>query len=104
MAFTTISVTNGIEIKKVPLGFSWTTLFFAGWPAVLRGDWILGLVVIVLSMFTWGLAGIIFAFMYNTMYAKALFNKGYTVHAIPPDVTAEQVQNHLGLLTLPGCD
>jgi hypothetical protein len=101
MAFATISVTNGIEIKKVPLGFSWTTFLFGGWPALLRQDWIVGIAVILASLATYGLAGVIFAFMYNKVYAKALFAKGYWVHALPSGTDERDVIDYLGLLSLP---
>jgi hypothetical protein len=101
MAHTVISVTNGVEIKKVPLGFSWTTFFFAGFPALFRGDWIPGIIITVLSFFTWGVAGAIAAFIYNKMYAKSLFEKGYRVHAMPPGCTEETVCADLGYIKFP---
>lgn len=102
MAFATISVTNGVEIKQAPIGFSWTTFFFGGWPAIFRQDWLMGAVILLLSIFTWGIAGIVFAFIYNKIYLKSLFNKGYKVHAIPANITDEQVKNYVGYITLPG--
>ncbi len=98
MAFTTISVTNGVEVKKVPLGFSWTTFFFGGWPAIFRQDWVMGIVILLLTMFTWGIAGIIFAFIYNNIYAKSLFTKGYSIHSMPPGITEEMVKSQLGYI------
>lgn len=101
MAFTTITVSNGVELKKVPLGFSWTTFFFGGFPALFRQDWLVGILVIIGCMFTWGFVGIVMSFIYNKMYAKALFNKGYWIHAMPPGVTEDTVKMNLGLLSLP---
>ena len=101
MAHTTISVTNGIEIKKVPLGFSWTTFFFGGFPALIRGDWVPGIIIMVGCMLTWGIVGIVAAFMYNKMYAKSLFEKGYTIHAMPPGCTEDMVRSELGYIKFP---
>jgi hypothetical protein len=58
-------------------GFSWTTLFFGGLPALFRGDWILGLVLIVLQFLTWGVSGIIAAFVYNKYFTIKLIERGY---------------------------
>ncbi len=101
MAYTTITVTNGVEIKKVPLGFSWTTFFFGGWPAIFRQDWMMGAVILVLTMLTWGIAGIVFAFIYNNIYAKSLFSKGYMIHTLSPGITEEMVRNQLGYIKFP---
>ncbi len=101
MAHTTISVSNGVEVKQVPLGFSWTTFFFGGFPALIRGDWITGLIICLLNIFTWGIAGIIAAFMYNKMYAKSLFEKGYMVHATPPGYTVDMVKAEMGYIKFP---
>lgn len=101
MAYATISVTNGVEIKEAPIGFSWTTLFFTGWPAIFRQDWLMGIIILVLSMITWGIAGIVFAFIYNKIYLKSLFNKGYYIHAIPGNISEDQVRAFVGFVTLP---
>lgn len=101
MAFTTISVSNGVEVKKVPLGFSWTTFFFGGFPALFRQDWLVAIAVFIGCIFTWGIVAIVMAFIYNKMYAKSLFSKGYYIHALPPGITEEQVKNELGMLVLP---
>lgn len=101
MAFATIAVTNGMEVKKVPLGYSWTTFFFGGWPAIFRQDWLVGIGIIVACLFTWGIAGIVFSFIYNKMYAKALFSKGYWIHTLPTGTSEEDVKLYLGLLSLP---
>jgi hypothetical protein len=101
MAHTVITVTNGVEIKKVPLGFSWTTFFFGGWPAIFRQDWIPGLLIIAACLFTWGLAGVVAAFLYNSYYAKSLFNKGYKIHSMPAGTTEDMVKQHLGLIKFP---
>lgn len=101
MAHTIISVSNGVEVKKVPLGFSWTTLFFGGIPALMRGDWIPGIIILIGSMLTWGIVAIIAAFIYNKMYAKSLFEKGYRIHSMPPGYNEDMVKASLGYIKFP---
>ena len=72
-------------IKKACYGFSWTTLFFAFWPALLRGDFKWGLI----GAFMWLIVGsftafipsliylIVMAFIYNGIHARDLIEKGY---------------------------
>lgn len=101
MAYATITVTNGVEIKKAPIGFSWTTFFFGGWPAIIRQDWLWGFVLLLACLFTWGIAGIVVAFFYNKSYLARLFKDGYYVHALPSNVTEDDLKNYLGFVTLP---
>ena len=68
--------TTGIT-KSGFYGFSWTTLFFGGFPALFRGDIIVGLVVIVIGILTWWIAGIIWAFFYNKHYTLKMVEQGY---------------------------
>lgn len=103
MAYTKISLTNGVEIKMAPVGFSWTTLCFGGWPALIRQDWIWGFGLLIACLFSWGLAGVIAAFVYNKIYIKNLLEKGYRVKDTP-GITDEQLKNYLGYVTLPGRD
>ncbi|MGG3510355.1 DUF2628 domain-containing protein [Paenibacillus lautus] len=71
--------------KQVKVGFSWTTLFFAFFPALFRGDlkWavIMFIISAVVGPFTLGIgawiSGIIFSFVYNKIYIKELLEKGY---------------------------
>ncbi len=101
MAYAEILVTNGIEVKKVPLGYSWTVLFFGGFPPLFRGDWAWAIALFVGNLFTWGLMALVCSFFYNRTYAKSLFNKGYRVHMLPPNVTEDSLKNYLGFLHLP---
>lgn len=64
-------------VQKGFFGFSWTTFFFGGWPAIFRGDFIVGVMFIVLQFFTFGIASIIWAFLYNKSYTRKLLEKGY---------------------------
>ncbi len=101
MAHTKIVLTNGIELKTAPIGYSWTTLFFGPIPAAMRGDWPWAIGLTIGNILTYGLAGLVCSFFYNKQYAKSLINKGYKVHALPNGVTSDAVRTELGLLILP---
>lgn len=76
---TTIMMKNpktGV-VKKGLYGFSWTTLFFGGLPAIFRGDILVGVAVMVASLCSMGIAGIIWAFIYNKRYTVKLVEEGY---------------------------
>ncbi len=68
--------TTGI-VKKGFYGFSWTTLLFGGFPALFRGDFVMGLVFIVLGVLTGGISNVILAFFYNKTYTTKLVEAGY---------------------------
>jgi hypothetical protein len=90
-------------IKNAPVGFSWTTLFFGFWPALLRGDYkwagINFGVAVVISMVTLGFGSIVsnlvFAVFYNKMYVKELLGRGYQLDSIQSQYTVEQLQAQL---------
>ncbi|AWP29407.1 hypothetical protein PVOR_07870 [Paenibacillus vortex V453] len=71
--------------KQVKVGFSWTTLFFAFFPALFRGDLKWAVIMFILSAvfgsFTLGIgawiSGIVFSFVYNKIYIKEMLEKGY---------------------------
>jgi len=104
MAYATMTLTNGMETKKVPLGFSWTTAFWGGIPALIRQDWIWGICIVISCMATYGLAGIVAAFFYNKVYAKNLFDKGFKVQELPSGYTESHVKEYLGFTNLPFAD
>lgn len=64
-------------VRKGFFGFSWTTLFWGGFPALFRGDFVMGLVFIVLQFLTWGISGFFLAFFYNKQYTLKLIEQGY---------------------------
>jgi hypothetical protein len=102
MAFAKVTMTNGIEIKQVPLGFSWTTFFWGGWPAIFRQDWLWGILLILGCIFTYGVAGIVCSFFYNKNYAKRLFEQGYHLQTpLPAGVSEEQIRVYLNYVKLP---
>lgn len=65
------------SIKTVKTGFSWTTLFFGCFPAMLRGDWKWTIIMIIAAFITGGLSWFAFPFFYNRLYIQGLLNKGY---------------------------
>lgn len=64
-------------LKKGFYGYSWTTLFFSGFPAIFRGDIFMGLAVILLTMITGWIFPIIWGFFYNKRYTLGLLEQGY---------------------------
>lgn len=100
MAYTTVYLSNGVELKKAPVGYSWTTLFFGGWPAIFRQDWLWGICLILACVFTYGIAGIVCSFFYNKVYIKGLITKGYKLKETP-GVSDEQLKSYLGYLEVP---
>lgn len=64
-------------VKKVPLGFSWTTLFFGGCVPLLRGDLKWFFIMIFLSLLTLGFSWFIVPFIYNKKYISNLICLGW---------------------------
>lgn len=96
-------------LKPAPLGFSWTTLFFSGFPALFRGDlkwavimWIVHCSMIVVSFFTFGLASlaahIAFAAIYNKRYIVELMAQGFE----PADDHSRNEMARMGVVAMQG--
>jgi len=85
-------------IKEAPVGFSWTTFFFAGIPALMRGHIGMGAIILILGILTWFLSDFVFCFIYNKMYIKYLIGEGYKVTSTT--IPEEQIAAKLGM-TLP---
>lgn len=100
MAYTTIYMTNGFEVKKAPVGFSWTTALFGGFPALFRQHWIWGIAIILANIVTYGIAGIIMGFFYNKIYIKDLFKNGYRVDNLG-GMSENALKMYLGYLEFP---
>jgi len=82
--------TTGVR-KTGFYGFSWTSFFFGGFPALFRGDVGIGLGLIVVGVIAgfvglglgWFIVGIIWAFIYNKMYTTRLLDAGYKLADTP---------------------
>lgn len=83
-------------MKTAPVGFSWTTLFFGGFPALFRGDFKWFLIQLVVAVCTGGLSNLVFAFLYNKTYIRELLEKGYKVKSTEGD-TFENIKAKLGI-------
>ena len=80
MAFATITFKSNIGVvKDAPVGFSWTTFFFGFFPALIRGDWLWAVIICAATFVTFGLAVIVFAFIYNRLYIQGLLKQGFKV-------------------------
>ena len=64
-------------LKEVKLGFSWTTLFFSILVPLFRGDFLWFIIMIIADSLTFGIAWLIFPFIYNKIYLKNVLEKGY---------------------------
>lgn len=77
-------------VKTGYYGFSWTSLFFGGFPALIRGDVAYGLGVLVAGVlfgafsfgFLWFVIGLVWAFIYNKNYTHRLLQAGYEFNDI----------------------
>jgi len=68
-------------LKKIPEGFSWTSLFFGWFVPIFRGDFKWCILWLIITIFTAGIGQIVMAFTYNKSYLKRMLEKGY----IPED-------------------
>lgn len=72
-------------VKTGFYGFSWTSFFFGGIPALMRGDVWIGLAILAASLvasafsagFLWFVVGLIWAFIYNKRYTQGLLQEGF---------------------------
>lgn len=96
MAFATLHLENPRtgQLRRAPVGFSWTTLFFGLFPALLRGHWSGAIIQFVCALFTIGLSGFVFAFIYNKMYMRHLLSEGFKV--TDATIPIEDVERRVG--------
>ena len=88
MAYATINFHNPVTggLKTAPVGFSWTTLFFGLFPALLRGHWGGAVVMLLVAIVTLGFSNLAFPFFYNRMYIKHLIGEGYKADTASTDL------------------
>lgn len=98
MAYTTINFKNPMsgEMRRAPVGFSWTTLFFGCFPALFRSDWKWFAIMLLIGILTGGFSFLVFMFIYNKLYIKELINKGYKAVSIE-DGNFEKASANVGI-------
>ena len=98
MAYASIYFVNPHTgaMKEAPVGFSWTTFFFGIFPALIRGDWKWGLIMLILALITMGFSNLVFMFIYNKMYIKDLIDAGFKAKSIS-NADMDFVAGKLGL-------
>ena len=79
MAFAIVTFENKRtnQIKEVPVGFSWTHLFFGFFVPLFRSDWKFALIFFVVTWFTFGAYVFVTSFFYNKLYAEDLIKAGF---------------------------
>lgn len=77
MSKITMRNDNTGQFKEVPIGFSWTTFFFGWFPALLRGDIKNFLILFFLTLPSFGIVWILYAFKYNKIYTNDLISQGF---------------------------
>jgi hypothetical protein len=86
-------------------GFSWTSLFFGGFPALFRGDVLYGLGALGAGVvfgalsagFLWFVIGLVWAFIYNKNYTHRLLQAGYQFDDEPDRVVAAKLALRVAL-------
>ena len=79
-------------IRKVArLGWSWTYYYFGFLVPVFRGEILIGVLHLVITIFTFGLFQIIWSFLYNKQHMTRLLTTGWTL-ADSPEVEAYACQ------------
>lgn len=89
-----INLTQNGVIRSIPVGFSWTTLFFGFFVPLFRGDWIWFLIMLFVGVSSLGVLNLIFAFLYNRIYANKLISSGW----VPADNYSETLLRIKGII------
>ena len=97
MAFATINFEKSGLTKEAPVGFSWTTLFFGFFPALIRNDLKWAIIIFAATLITFGFATIVFAFIYNRLYIESLVEKGFKVKNYSGNKVLIEQKAHLKL-------
>lgn len=84
---------NGLT-KTVPIGFSWTLLFFGIFVPLFRGDIKWFIITLILAIVTFGIGWLFIPFFYNKKYIIDLIEKGYE----PVDKISKKVLEQQNIL------
>lgn len=97
MAHSKILLSRPGNSKAVPIGFSWTTLFFGFFTPLSRGDFLHGFILFCLALPTALLIDVIYAFIYNKIYVKKLIGQGYKFESVIEGRQKNEIAKSLGI-------
>ena len=60
-------------------GFSWTYLFFGGFVPLFRGEIGIGVLHLLVGIFSIGFWNLIVAFLFNKQYTRRMLERGYVL-------------------------
>jgi hypothetical protein len=80
-------------------GFSWTFLFFGWFVPIFRGELLVGLLHMVITVVTLGVWQLILAFLYNKQYMTRMLEKGYVLN--DTEEVNEAARQKLGIMKIP---
>jgi hypothetical protein len=97
MAFATLNLKHrqNENIKKVPVGISWTVFFFGCFPAIFRGDWKWFLIMLILQIITFSLSSFVMMFIYNKIYLNSIIENGYA--SVDSNDVLSPIEGKLGM-------
>lgn len=87
---------NTGQLKNAPVGFSWTVLFFGGFPALFRSDWKWAIIMFILQWITIGISGLVFMFIYNKLSLKEALMNGFKITNFT-GTSKDQVAGYVGM-------
>ena len=119
MAFAKITLSDGINIKTIPVGISWSCLFLGCIVPFWRQEWVIGFLYLGLSMISsaaqyaypslnplWMGLSLVpvmwFVFCFNQWHLRKLILKEeYFVLSLNNQITDAKLREVLGIVTIP---
>jgi len=82
--------------KNGYVGYSWTYLIIGWFVPVFRGELVIGLIHLVITLVSFGLSQIVFPFVYNRQYMNRMLTSGRVLDSI--DSNYEMAKGKLNII------
>jgi len=79
-----IHTVSGIG-KNGYVGYSWTYLLFGWFVPVIRGELLIGVLHLIITLVSFGLSQLIFPFLYNRQYMNRMLTSGWVLDSADPN-------------------
>ena len=79
-----IHTVSGIG-KNGFVGYSWTYLLFGWFVPVIRGELLIGILHLIITLVSFGLSQLIFPFLYNRQYMNRMLTSGWVLDSADPN-------------------